>query len=449
MKAVIRTFSPSPKKNRGSTGSDSDLMSAAGSPRYDLLIFGASGFTGRLCAEYVASRYADKIAKFTWAVAGRSASKLQEVTEELACKNLPEIVIADSQDYASVHAMCKSTFVVLNCAGPFERFGTPVVEACAATGTNYCDITGELHWVKEMESRYGATAAQTGALIIPMCGFDSVPSDIGTFMVVLHMAEAMSLECASVKAFHHDMRGMVSGGTLSTMMGMFNRPVGELLRLAGVVSDLYALNPKGGWRGGDSELWSESHVPWFDIDMMMATAPFAMSLPNTRVVRRSAGILGYGQRFRYSEVYAAEWNPFDVALGLALWLLPFLVIAAALFPPLRWFLNTFVLPAPGQGPSKQMRESGRFKMTLVGRTEAPPPGKEGGPAMVVGTVEGTQDPGYGETAKMAVECAMAIVVQKHLLPGRDGGFHTPATGIGRALIERLKAAGMTLRVEEA
>jgi len=449
MKAVIRSLTPSPKKKRGSQSSDSELVGSEGTPKYDLLIYGASGFTGRLCAEYVAARYADKVARFTWAVAGRSSSKLEEVIDGLACKNLPEIVLADSKDFASVHAMCKSTFVVLNCAGPFERFGTPVVEACAAIGTNYCDINGELHWVKEMEGRYGSIAAKTGALIIPMCGFDSVPSDIGTFMVVLHMAEAMQQECASVKAFHHDMRGMVSGGTMSTMMGICNRPVRELAALAPTITDLYALNPAGGWRGGDTELWSESHIPWFDLDMMMLTAPLVLTIVNSRVVRRSAGVLSYGANFRYSEVYAAEWHPLDLAMGLAFWLMPLVVMAAGFIPPLRWFLNRFVLPAPGQGPSRQVRENGRFKLTLVGRTAGPPAGKEGGAAMVVGTIEGKQDPGYGETAKMSVECAMAIVVQKHQLPGRDGGFHTPATGIGRALIERLRAAGMTLRVDEA
>eukprot|EP00285_Hemiselmis_virescens_P007502 CAMPEP_0173378836 /NCGR_PEP_ID=MMETSP1356-20130122/1953_1 /TAXON_ID=77927 ORGANISM="Hemiselmis virescens, Strain PCC157" /NCGR_SAMPLE_ID=MMETSP1356 /ASSEMBLY_ACC=CAM_ASM_000847 /LENGTH=381 /DNA_ID=CAMNT_0014332039 /DNA_START=33 /DNA_END=1174 /DNA_ORIENTATION=- len=377
MKAVMRHLSPSPQKKkalvagRGSAaGSDSSSVNLEGAPKYDLCIFGATGFTGRLCAAYVASRHADKVAKFTWAIAGRSQDKLEEVMGSLSCANLPEIVIADSSDFASVHDMCRDTFVILNCAGPFERYGTPVVEACAELGTNYCDITGEVHWVKMMEERYGEMAAKSGALIIPMCGFDSVPSDIGTFMVALHMAEVVGQECASVKVFHHDMRGMMSGGTAHTMLGVFNRPVKDLVALAPAL-DLYCLNPRGGWRGGDSELFSESHVPWFDLDMMMFTMPCVLTQCNSRVVRKSAGVLSYGSKFRYSEVFAAEWNPYDIGMGIAFWLMPYVMMVAAFFPPFRWFLTNFVLPNPGQGPTPQMIENGRFRVTLVGRTATP------------------------------------------------------------------------------
>lgn len=345
-----------------------------------------------------------------------------------------------------VHEMCRDTFVVLNTVGPFEKYATPVVKSCATLGTNYCDITGEVHWAALMEKKYGAAAAENKALIIPMCGFDSVPADITTFMVALHMAEKLGKECGQTKAFWHDMRGSMSGGTIHTMIGILTRPFSEYRDVLRSVSDSYSYNPPSSWRGTDSEL-TESRMPWFDLDTLKITAPFIMSFPNTRVVRRSAAVLNYGKRFRYRETYMAEWTAYDIATGIALTFAPILLLFMALVPPLRWFMTAFVLPAPGDGPSKEERESGRFKLTVIGRTDGSD--EQGNGVPVTATFSAQGDPGYKVTSRMAVESAMAIVLHKDELPGRKGGFHTPSSGIGRTLISRLRASGIKMEVHDA
>lgn len=341
--------------------------------------------------------------------------------------------------------MCRDTSVVLNTVGPFEKYATPVVKSCATLGTNYCDITGEVFWAALMEKKYGAAAAESKALIIPMCGFDSVPADITTFMVALHMAEKLGKECGQTKAFWHDIRGTLSGGTIHTLLGILARPFSEYGDLIQSVSDSYSYNPPSLWRGTDSEL-SESHIPWFDLDTMKLTAPFMMALPNSRVVRRSAAVLNYGKRFRYRETYMAEWTLYDIATGILMSIMPVFLMFMTLVPPLRWFMTAFILPAPGDGPTKHERESGRFKLTVIGRTDGADVQGNGVP--VTATFSAKGDPGYKVTSRMAVESAMAIVLHKAELPGRKGGFHTPSSGIGRLLISRLRATGIKIEVHD-
>jgi short subunit dehydrogenase-like uncharacterized protein len=400
---------------------------------FDLVLFGASGYTGQLVAEYLA---AHRPLGTRWAIAGRSPAKLGDVRQKLAAidASLAELPIlqADSDDEASLAALTGKTRVVCSTVGPYARYGKKLVAACAEQGTDYCDLCGEPQFIREAIDRYGARAKETGARIVPGCGFDSLPSDLGVFLLHEHF-RGQGSRLASATFYLRAMKGGFSGGTIASMLNM----MAEVRRDPAVFSlftDPYALNPdRERDRGPDGPDLSR---PRFDEDEQTWLAPFVMAAINTRVVRRSNALLGfaYGKDFRYAEVMTTGKGPAGWAKAAAISSALATVQGLGALAPTRRVLES-LLPSAGEGPSKSSREGGFFKIRIVGRSA------DG--ARAVARVEGDRDPGYGETAKMLGESALCLAFDD--LP-KEGGLLTSAVAMGSVLIERLRRAGMVWAV---
>lgn len=420
------------------------MTTPAGARDLDLVLWGATGFTGRLVAEYLANkqRGADVL---RWALGGRSRDKLEAVRRDLLAidpglAELP-LEIADAHDRPAMSALAARTRVVASTAGPFARHGSELLGACARQGTDYCDITGEVHWVRRMIDEHHAEAERTGARIVCCCGFDSIPSDLGVLMVQEHARTRHGRPCAQIKMFVGEQKGGFSGGTIASMLELVDEARRDR-QVRRTLVDPYALDPAGGPRGPDGP--DQRGVRW-DPDLGRWTGPFLMAAVNTRVVRRSNALLGhpYGPSFRYSEAmsFAKGAKGLLAAATVTAGLGAF--VAAASVPALRSTLARR-LPAPGEGPSKEQRDRGHFRVRLVGQVAAD---GEGSSKRLMGEVAGTSDPGYGETAKMLGESALCLA---HDPPSTQlrGGLLTPASAMGMRLIERLRAAGMTFDVRE-
>lgn len=405
--------------------------------KYDIVLWGATGFTGQLVAEYLAA-HADTAV--SWAIAGRSREKLEQVRRDLtainaALNDLP-ILLGDSHDKASLEAIAKQTRVICSTVGPYAKYGDTLVEVCVAQGVDYCDLTGEVAWIRKNIDRHHAEAQRTGARIVHCCGFDSIPSDLGTLMVQDHAMEHYGRYCTTIKHAFVGASGGVSGGTIASMMEMV-KEAGQDPKLRKLLADPYNLVP------GTRHDWSEKDQAWgaYDRDFGFWTAPFVMAAINTRIVRRTHALLGYpwGEDFRYSETMRVPGGVTGrvAAQGYSLGLQAFTALAA--IKPTRKLLQTAVLPEPGEGPSKQKQEDGFFKSKLLGFI----PAHDDEPTILVrGTVIGEKDPGYGETAKMLSESALCLA-----RGSGDGGILTPASAMGMPLVARLRNAGMTFSVE--
>jgi short subunit dehydrogenase-like uncharacterized protein len=412
------------------------------SRRFDVVLFGATGFTGRLVAEYLAEHYgssdvssgsAGSAADLRIALAGRNQAKLEEIRRGLpaAGKGWP-ILIADSHDRASLDAVAKDASVVCTTVGPYAKYGAELVASCVAHGTDYCDLTGETQFVRRMIDQHHALAKKTGARIVHCCGFDSIPSDLGVLMMQEASKERFGAPLQKVTYFAGETKGGFSGGTVASMLNLFE----EIARDKSVLKILgnpYALNPEGERKGPDG---SDQKGVRFDRDLGQWTAPFVMAAINTRVVRRSNAILGYpwGKDFRYAEVMSTGKGPRGLARATAITSFLGGFMGAAAIDPIRKLLAARVLPKPGEGPSKEARDQGFFVTRFVGKTAD---GRE-----LRGRVAGTSDPGYGETAKMLAESAVCLA----LGGPSEGGVRTPASTMGMLLVERLRKAGMTFEV---
>jgi len=413
------------------------------SRRFDVVLWGATGFTGRLVAEYLARR--QRVGqKLAWALGGRNREKLEKVRAELEAIDPRAgelaILLGDSADRPSLDTMARDTRVVASTVGPYAVHGRDLVAACVDAGTDYCDLTGEPQFIRAMIDAHHARAGATGARIVHCCGYDSIPSDLGTLMVQTHMREKHGGRCAQVRCYAAAATIAVSGGTIATMLRLVedashDRGVREIL------IDPYSLDPDRGERGPDGR--DPMGVRW-DADLGVWTGPFAMAAINARIVRRTNALLGYsyGRDFRYREGTsfrsgASGWLAAAAASAGTVG-----VMAAAALPPVRWLARS-VLPSPGEGPSRETRESGSFVTRLVGVGEA----ADGvPPARVFGTVRGDQDPGYGATAKMLSEAAACLALDGESI-SRAGGILTPGSCMGMRLVERLRAAGMTFEAE--
>ncbi len=407
---------------------------------YDLILFGATGFTGRLVAEYL---LAHGPADLRWALAGRNAAKLDSVKSQLgevhpAAAHL-DVLVADSLDTAAVAKIAEQCKVVCTTVGPYAKYGGPLAAACAAAGTHYCDLSGETHFVRASMDANLTKARETGACIVHCCGFDSIPSDIGTYM----LGEAMAERGATLKAvrtFAGEMKGGPSGGTVASMMNILD-DVKKDPSLRKVVGHPYGLNPEGERKGPDK---SDQMDVRFDKELGMWTAPFVMAAINTRVVRRSNALRNYpfGKDFKYSEVMSTGKGPRGMmrAATMAAGLAGF--FGAMQVGPLRGVLEERFLPKPGEGPSKEERENGFFVFRLLATGET----KDGQTIRLRARIEGKKDPGYGETAKMLGESALCLA-QDDLPVG--GGVWTPASAMGALLLARLRTANMVFEVKEA
>jgi short subunit dehydrogenase-like uncharacterized protein len=400
---------------------------------YDVVLYGASGFTGKQTVEYFA-RYAPSDVR--WAVAGRNREKLEAVKNEVggAAKEA-HLLVADSHDQTAIDAVVSRTRVLLTTAGPFALYGNAIVDACVRFKTHYVDITGETVWVKELIDRYHTQAAADGTRIIPFCGFDSVPSDLGTYLVVRQIQREFGLGCKEVKAYFQ-MAGGVNGGTLATAFNLY-----ETGRAA-EARDPFLLDPPRQRSPQERGRSQDPTLPHYDNEIGAWVAPFIMGPINTRVVRRSRALYDqwqapYGLEFSYQEYLKFSgplgWMP---AAGLTAGAAVFEV---ALKSPLRPLMKSW-LPQPGSGPSERTMNEGWFRCDLVGVADD---GRK-----VRGLIRDQGDPGNRATVKFVCESALSMAVKEGELPGgaERGGILTPATGLGGVLEERLRKAGMVIEI---
>ena len=384
----------------------------------DIIVYGATGFTGKLCVEYLACQ--ERSTK--WAIAGRNQEKLKKVADEL-CPDV-EILIADSEDEDALDRLTQRTKVVLSTAGPFHRYGSKLVASCVKNNTHYVDITGENFWVKGLIDKHHEEASRKGVRIIPSCGYDSIPSDLGS----LHCVESMNKPIKRIEAFH-TMKGEASGGTLETMFSLADLDLGKSL------FDPFLLNPEG-TVSDDQKKLSKDKTGVLEQDAINGwSGPFIMAAANTRVVRRSAALHeqkgeDYGRDFTYQE-FTFHKKKIGAYMALA-----FLAIfGLVLMTPLRKIVRP-LMKKPGEGPSKEVRENGWFSATYKALAE------DGD--VSVFKMHGKGDPGYKITSLLVTESALCLVENEQDLPGGSdyGGILTSATGLGGALISRLKNAGI-------
>ncbi len=398
---------------------------------FDVIVWGATGFTGRLVAEYFLRTYGIG-QTVRWAIGGRSKDKLEEEQRALAAVDsrasaLP-LVVGDARDPESLAKMVTQTRVVLTTVGPYALYGKELVAACVEHGTDYCDLTGETPFVREMIDAHHDQAKITGARIVHCCGFDSIPSDLGVLTLQEHALATLGKPCSRVGFYVMKTKGGVSGGTIATMLNLVESATRDP-SIRKVAGNPYALVP--GERGPDGR---DQMGVKFDEALGRWTGPFIMAAINTRIVRRSNALLGYryGKDFRYSEVMSMGRGVKGWLGAAALSASMALFAGAISIGPTRRLLAKRVLPKPGEGPSKEKRDGGFFDIKLIGHSSD---GRK-----VEAIVHGTSDPGYGETAKMISESAVCLALDKRT---SEGGVLTPASAMGMVLVERLRAAGMT------
>jgi len=348
------------------------------------------------------------------------------------------LLAADSADPVSLAALARVARVVVSTVGPYRAQGLALVEACAAAGTDYADLTGEVLFIRDSIDRCHDSAARAGARLVHCCGFDSVPSDIGVLMLH-HTARADGAgDLLDTTLAVTALRGGISGGTIASLMGQQDEVRASAERRR-VVGDPYALSPD---RAAEPDLGDERDLDWvtYDGDLRMWTGPFAMAGLNTRVVRRSNALQGwaYGRRFRYREVTGFGASPVAPVLAVTVSAALKAAEAGLAFGPSRAMLSR-LLPAPGQGPGDKTRRTGSFRMQIHARTSAG--------ARYLGIVGAQGDPGYAATSVMLGEAALCLALDREHLPDRAGVL-TPATAMGTALADRLRSAGHTLATRQ-
>ena len=400
----------------------------------DLIVFGATSFVGKIICRYLANERIEP--NFSWAMAARSEEKLESLRATLGngAEHIP-IIVAESFDKAALAALCDRTAVVLSTVGPYALYGEALVEACVAAGTDYCDLTGESQWMKRMISRYSDQARLNGARIIHACGFDSLPSDLGVKFLQQQAQARFGEPCGTVKMRVKAMKGGASGGTIASGVNTFKESASDPA-VRKEMKDWYSLCPEA-----HRNTAKQRHVNMeYDEDFNSWVGPFIMASVNTRVVLRTNALLNeqYGRQFYYDEGSltgagdAGRKVAKRVALGTKLF------GAVLMLTPLQWLALKFFLPKPGEGPSPDEQRAGFFDLRFFGRTAL---GEE-----VRVKVTGDRDPGYGSTAKMIAQAAISLRrdVDKSQL---EGGFWTPGSAFGEALLLRLQtSAGLTFEV---
>jgi len=387
----------------------------------DIIIYGATGFTGKLCVRYFQSLDTT----VTWAIAGRNLTKLQKVAEDNQAK--VEILVADSDDEVALDTLTSRAKVILSTAGPFHRYGSKLVASCVKNNSHYVDITGENFWVKGLIETHHEEATRKGIRIIPSCGFDSIPSDLGTFFA----AKSLGKPIKRIESFH-SYEGGASGGTLETMFSMGELDLGDDL------TNPFLLNPQDSYSNEQKQLSGDRVGISKKPEIKAWSGPFIMATANTRVVRRSEALLAmrqesYGSNFTYQEhAYHKSW--FSAVSSLVLTGLSVLVLLS----PLKRLVKPF-LPKPGEGPSEAVQENGWFDCKFIVESE------DG--TKSVFNMSGKGDPGYKVTSKLVSECALCLTEDANSLPGGSeyGGVLTSASGLGQSLITRLKKVGITFK----
>ena len=412
-------------------------------PSIDVIVFGATSFVGQILCRYLLTAFGTPTKPgprpLRWGIAGRSESKLRGVLQELGIADAGVPVwVADADDEAALRKIASETRVVVSTVGPYALYGNTLVKVCAAEGTDYCDLSGEAHWVSRMIAAHEAAARKSGARIVSCCGFDSIPSDLGVWFVQQQAKAKFGEYCTHVKMRVKAMRGAASGGTVASMVNAIREATKDpAVRREYANPYSLCIGDVAAQPTGKTPRQTNLSGPEFDADYGAWMAPFVMAAINVRVVFRSHALAGlpYGDGFRYDEGMMMgkgmsgrlRATSFSAGLGA-------FVVGAAIGPS-RWLMEKTVLPAPGTGPSPAAQERGFWDYRFVGTT------KDG--RKLRAKVTGDRDPGYGSTAKMLGEAAacLALDISKQKCAG---GFWTPATAMGDALMKRLQEhAGVT------
>ena len=382
---------------------------------YDLIIYGASGFTGRLAVEYLDENYSD----LNWAIAGRNKDKLVKISKNSKCK--PDYFIADSNDNENLLRIASKTRVIASLAGPFNKYSNNLVTQCVEAGTHYLDITGENIWVRDLIDKHHEAAEKKQIKIIPSCGYDSIPSDMGCF----YLQRSLNQELQRIDGYHRG-NGGVSGGTIESAFSMRN------YKSKYSMGHPFLLNSKEYIKTQNiSENKDNFKIKYID-DIKLWSAPFVMAIANTRVVRRSSEIhdknqASYGSEFKYQEYMMLKKysSAFLVTAGLA-------VFGLMLISPISGLFRKLFTKA-GNGPDKKTRENGWFESIFIGKN------KNNEKYKLRMFCKG--DPGYKSTAKLICESALCLALNSENLPNTNaGGVLTTSTGLGSTLIDRLKKA---------
>ncbi|MBX3563713.1 MAG: saccharopine dehydrogenase NADP-binding domain-containing protein [Sphingomonas sp.] len=382
---------------------------------FNIIVYGATGFTGRLVAEYFAANYAD----VKWAMAGRSLTKLEEVRDEIGAPADTPLLTANADDPAALKALTARAQVIITTVGPYQLYGEPLLAACVETGTAYVDLCGEPNFMHAMIRKYQDAAKASGARIVFSCGFDSIPFDLGVWTVEQECIRRFGKPAPRVKGRVRAMKGTFSGGTFAsgkaTAMAAAKDP-----SVFKALVDPFSLTP--GFSGPDQP---KGVLPEYDEAMGAWVAPFMMAVINTKNVHRTNFLAGhpYGEDFKYDEMMVA---PGLGEMGKAA------AEAIAKMNP----MNADKGPAPGEGPSKEERETGFYDIAFVAEM---PTGER-----VTATVKGDRDPGYGSTSKMIAESALCLIRD---VKG-EGGVWTPGALMAEPLIRRLEAnAGLSFSID--
>jgi len=389
------------------------------SAKFDIVVYGATGFTGQLVAEYLASHYKND-ASLKWAMAGRSLDKLAAVRDAIGAPADIALIKADASDPASLRAMVDQTRSVISTVGPYQLYGSELVAACATSGTDYFDLCGEPIWMRQMIEAHEAAAKSSGSRIVFSCGFDSLPFELGAFVVQEEAKRVFGAAASRVKGRVRDMRGTLSGGTAASAKATFDA-VSKDLSLVAILNNPFALTP-----GFEGPKQPRGNKPLYEEDLQSWAAPFMMALINTRNLHRSNMLMGfpYGKEFVYDEMVLTGSGEKGEANAKR-------VVAAN---------NDKTgpnAPKPGEGPSKEERENGRYDLLYVA---IGPDGRQ-----VRASVKGDRDPGYGSTSKMISECAICLLRDTLDVPA---GIWTPGAAMQHKLIKRLvDHAGLTFQIE--
>ena len=385
---------------------------------FDVVVYGASGFTGRLVAEYLGQRYGEAE---SWAMAGRNTAKLEDVREAIGAPLTTPIVAADAEDLDSLRAMVRSARCIATTVGPYQLYGSDLVRLCAEEGTHYVDLCGEPAWMHEMINKHTDTAQASGARIVFSCGFDSIPFDLGVYFLQQAAIKQTGGPMPRVRGRVRSMVGEFSGGTAASL-GATMAAVGKNPELVAVLTNPFSLAD-----GFDGPEQPSDNRPYYDDPVGSWVAPFIMAAINTKNVHRSNTLLAhrYGKDFSYDEMMmTGPGERGEIAAQ-----------AVASSNP----LAGDDVPQPGEGPSKASREAGSYDVMFMGSNDA-------GQTLQV-SVKGDLDPGYGSTSKMIAESALCLVQDCADL---SGGIYTPAPAMGEKLIQRLiDNAGIAFEIEQS
>lgn len=397
------------------------------SREFDIIIWGASGFTGRLVAEYLFKQYGTS-GNLKWAMAGRNQQKLETVRATIADKSVP-IVVADSSDETSIKQMVLRTKVICTTVGPYAIYGSKLVAACVENKAHYCDLAGEVQWMRQMIDKHQQTAQANGVKIVHSCGFDSIPSDMGVYFIQREAKVQKGQRAKKISMRVAAMKGGLSGGTYASLSKVIEQAQKDKT-IYKVLTNPYGLNPTDQQEGEDRpDLISVV----FDKTSQSYVGPFIMAGINTKVVRRSNALsnYSYGKDFRYDEA-TLNGKGFKGKIKGILAAIPLIFMTAKPKSVLKSIANK-LLPKPGEGPNEEQRENGFFNLRFYVTLE------DGSSAM--GKVTGDKDPGYGSTSKMLAESAVCLAVDE--LP-KITGVLTPSVAMGDALLQRLeKSSGLT------